>query len=149
MGIVYEFLDLIAYFVSNITWPIVALIIVIIFRKSIQSLISTVRELKYKDMSASFDAKTSKLRKLRPNDDVDEDSDILLLKDSTFSPKAKIIKAWQKIESIAVTKYIELVDNSATDIDPFLALNYFELCDVLNTFYITNAARFRSSSGVH
>jgi uncharacterized protein YutE (UPF0331/DUF86 family) len=106
-----ELLNIILSFISSIAWPIIILIVFLLFKIEIGRLILRISNLKYKDLELSFskdlqraEDTANKLKLLTPNtkqivsEEKTESSYERLIQLSEMSPEAAIMEAWKIVE---------------------------------------------------
>ncbi len=112
-------MDYLVQIIDSLAWPIIILIIILIFKSEFSKVVSQLSNLKYRDFEAKFgnqlqeaENKLKEIKKPESFDipeeeskaDITEDNDYeRLLRLAEISPRAAISEAWIQIESAAKT----------------------------------------------
>ena len=104
-----DLLTFLSELIKSLAWPVTAIVLVILLRKSIIELIPLLKRLKYKELELEFSQEVTELKaeaeaiaKEKGEPSPSESSDQLLDLVS-FSARAAIMEAWIEVESAAVT----------------------------------------------
>ncbi|MBW3587898.1 MAG: hypothetical protein KY429_00570 [Actinobacteria bacterium] len=106
-----DWLEFIASLVESLAWPIVVVLILILFRNPVTDLIPLVRRIKYKDLELEFErtlaeatqkAQREQLPITRPSLAERYDENLTrLVWVAEVSPRAAILEAWLEVEASA------------------------------------------------
>lgn len=121
--------------IKSVSWPLTALVIVLILRKPIIALPSLIKKLKIKDVEIEFDKKVKELKEeaLMQFPVVEQDESRLkrnrfLIDLAQISPRSAILESWIELENISLKSLREKQDGTGglSSIPPM------ELGDLLN-----------------
>ena len=108
-----DILTFISELVSELSWPLLVLISVLLLRTPLANLIPLIERLKYKDFELQFSRQLRTIKEEVPvelelgAERIDEENKYIEIAEK--SPSAAISEAWRRIELIAVTKLKQLL----------------------------------------
>lgn len=149
------FLDFVAAIIDSTAWPVVALFTIWILRRHAGSLLSAIKEFRYKDFAVTFEQNAEQARQALPLPEPNKELPDRL--SANIDPREAVLNAWSRIEEAAAQKYQELGPKGERKIEPGRAVAYFEYTGaltpttqqvLLNLRDLRNQAAHSSSAGV-
>ena len=122
-------MDFVAAVIDSTAWPAVALFTIWTLRRHAGSLLSAIKEFRYKDFAVTFERSAEQARQALPLAERDNEPAGAL--PANIDPRAAVLNAWSRIEEAAAQKYKELRPKGERKIEPGRAVAYFEYTGAL------------------
>lgn len=110
-------------------WPAVTLFAIWILRKHAGSLLSAIKELRYKEFAVTFERNAERARQAFRLADRDKEPAGAL--PANIDPRGVVLDAWSAIEETAARKYKELGPEGESKLEPARTVAYFEYTGAL------------------